>query len=398
MSSRFLHPVFAVVLLLCIGVSCNAAAATKHFTHHKTSHKSSSAPTLIIRGDLPTSRGLVDAIAQAYEDSGGGRIEVTPFSTISGIDAALNGSADIASSARPGFPGRAQEAGLTFTPVAWDALVLITNPANPVSNLTLKQVHDIYAGEITNWKQVGGLDQPIDLHTIAPPLDGAEFSMRRLLYGAGDAPMMMQRMFMNVGTLEEDIALDTKGLGLSTLSGVHDNKKLKIISIEGVTPTPATVADGSYPLFTAIYLASNPNSPHAAEIAKFMDFLNTDEAKKIARAHDLVPYSDAPTLTAQTPEQQIAAINAKMVSEGLVPATAVASAAPVAAPGATYSHDASVAPTSDRTVQSHLAMLQSRTSPQTAATAGPAAALSTGKPTGEVPAVAPAGASTAAVV
>ncbi|HJU25931.1 MAG TPA: substrate-binding domain-containing protein, partial [Rhodanobacteraceae bacterium] len=309
MLSRLLHPVFAVALSLCIGASFDAVAATKHSSHHsKSSHKKASGPALVIRGDLTTSRALVDDIAEVYEDAGRGRIEVQPFNTISGIDAALNGSADIAASARPGFPGRAQESGLTFTPVAWDALVIITSPDNPVSNITLKQLHDVYYGDITNWQQLGGRNEPIDLYSVASPLDGAEYSLRRLLYGNGDARVAAPRLYINVGTLEQGVALDPKAMGLSTLSGVHDNKQVKIIPVEGVTPTTDTVANGSYPLYTTIYLASSPASPHAVDIAKFMDFLNTDQAKKLMRTHDLLPYADAPTLSAQTTDQQVAAV------------------------------------------------------------------------------------------
>ncbi|WP_289445592.1 substrate-binding domain-containing protein, partial [Klebsiella pneumoniae] len=83
----------------------------------------------------------------------------------------LSGSVDVAASARPAYFKRPQESGLTFAPVAWDALVLITNTANPVNNLTLRQVHDIYYGKITNWSEVGGVDHKIDLEGVASPLD-----------------------------------------------------------------------------------------------------------------------------------------------------------------------------------------------------------------------------------
>lgn len=394
MLSRLLRPLSAILLLsCCIGVAFPAAATTKHTTHHskKSSHKASG-PALVVRGDIVTSRGMVDAIAKAYEASGGGRVDVQPFNTLSGIDAALNGSADIAASARPGFTGRVQEAGLNFTPVAWDALVMITSPDNPVGSITLKQLRDVYYGEITNWKDLGGKDEPIDLYTVASPLDGAEFSLRRLLYGSGDARVMMPRMYINVSTLEQGVALDPKSLGLSTLSGVHDNKQVKIIPIEGVTPTPATVADGSYPLYFTIYLASSPSSPHAAEITKFMDFLRTDKAKQLARSHDLLPYSDAPTLTAQTIDQQIAAINTKMVSEGL-PATVAQASTPTPGGTSASSHAAQAAPSGE---DEH-----KQVAAQTGAAIAPAAAVApvaSGKPGGDVLATAPAGASTAGVV
>jgi phosphate transport system substrate-binding protein len=350
MSPRNLS-VFLVAALLCFGAASQSAVAK---TTHRKSHRSeSSGPPLVIRGDLATSRGLVDAIADAYEDAGKGSVEVQPFNTVSGIDATLNGTADIAASARPGFPGRAQEAGLDFTPVAWDALVMITSPDNPVSNITLKQLHDIYWGKITNWSELGGRDEPIDLYTIASPLDGSEYSLRRLLFGRGNAPIVMPRSYINVDTLEQGIALDPKSLGLSSLSGVRDNRKVKIIPIEGVLPTPATIADGSYPLYTAIYLATNPNNPHAAQVAQFMDFLSSDEAKKLMREHDLLPYADAPL---QSPDQQLAAVTAKMVSEGLpasqethaeavatAQATQSAPVVPTAAPSSTVAAAAQVA-------------------------------------------------------
>jgi phosphate transport system substrate-binding protein len=344
MSLRPVSVLLAAALLYLGAASQSAIAKTSH--RKSSHHNASSGPPLVIRGDLATSRGLVDAIAEAYEDAGKGNVVVQPFNTVSGIDATLDGTADIAASARPGFPGRAQEAGLNFMPVAWDALVMITSPDNPVSNLTLKQLHDIYWGKITNWSELGGRDEPIDLYTIASPLDGTEYSLRRLLYGRGNAPIVMPRSYINVDTLEQGIALDPKSLGLSSLSGVRDNHKVKIIPVEGVSPSPATIADGSYPLYTAIYLATNPGSPHAADVARFMDFLSSDEAKKLMREHDLLPYSDASAL--QSPDQQLAAVTAKMVSEGLPVSEETHAEAVAAAPQPVQAAPAlaTVAPTS----------------------------------------------------
>src|SRR3954470_10952962 len=120
---------------------------------------------LVWRGDITTARGVVIDVAKAWEKSGKGKFELQPFNTASGIDAVVKGTADIAGSARPAV-GAAEQA-LTFTPVAWDALVMVTYPSNPVSNITLKQLHEIYMGHITNWKDLGGADQPINLYAVA---------------------------------------------------------------------------------------------------------------------------------------------------------------------------------------------------------------------------------------
>lgn len=380
MSLRPLHLILAATLLIfATDASLHTAAAkTTHSKHHHSKvskadaepappehvgHSCSGTPALTVRGDIVTSRGLVDAMADAYQAANHACVEVQPFNTLSGIDAALNGSVDIAASARAGAPDRMQEAGLTFTPVAWDALVMITSPDNPVSGITLKQLHDVYYGLITNWQQLGGKDEPIDLYTVASPLDGAEYSLRNLMFGSGTAPVMQPRMYINVNMLEQGVALDPRALGLSTLSGVHDNKDVKVIPIEGVMPTLETISNGSYPLYTPIYLAASPTSAHAAQIAQFMQFLSSDPARQVMRTHDLLPYADAPALTAQSTDQQIASIMTRMESEGLAPPHRMA----VSAPGATYSHDASVAPGSQATAQAQLQLAQSHATVPTAA-------------------------------
>ncbi|MGH8126212.1 MAG: LysM peptidoglycan-binding domain-containing protein [Rhodanobacteraceae bacterium] len=286
---------------------------------HKPRHHAASEPTLIVRGDQVSTEGLVDAVARAFAETGDGHLVVTPFNTIDGIDQALAGAVDIAASARPAYPKRTQEAGLTFTPVAWDALVLITNASNPVRNLTLKQVHEIYYGKIRNWSRVGGRDEPIDLDGVASPLDGVQFSFRRLMFGNGDNPVAVPRLFINVDSLQSEVSLDTKALALSTLVHARRQKGLKIIPIEGVRPSLTTLEDGSYPLPLTIYLAYRAGSPKLATIRKFLAFLDGSRAGNILRQHDLLPYAQATTLNAKTELDRIRAIGAQMIVEGLAP-------------------------------------------------------------------------------
>ncbi|HEX7370035.1 MAG TPA: substrate-binding domain-containing protein [Rhodanobacteraceae bacterium] len=299
------------------------AAPTKHTTrhhetrHHETRHHKQSGPALLVRGDQVSTEGLVDAVSEAFDDTGDGHLEVTPFNTVDGIDQALSGQVDIAAVARPAYPARAQEAGLTFAPVAWDALVLITNTANPVNNLTLKQVHEIYYGKITNWSQVGGPDQKIDLEGVASPLDGVQFSFRRLMFGNGDNAVAVPRLFINIDSLQSDVALDTKALALSTLVHARRQKGIKIIPIEGVMPSLATLENASYPLPLTIYLAYKADSPKLATIQKFLAFLGGSKAEDILRSHDLLPYAQATVLNAKSEKDRINTLGAKMVAEGL---------------------------------------------------------------------------------
>lgn len=283
-----------VALISACAVSGAMAAATTSKAKSKSAAKPAALPTLVWRGDYATARGVIDAVAAAYEKSGKGRIEMQPFNTASGLDAVEHGLADIAGSARSSY-GDA-ESSLLFTPVAFDALVMVEHPSNSVPNLTVKQLHDIYLGKITNWKDIGGKDAPINLYAVASPGDGVEYSLRRLIFGRGNQPVAAPRLYVNVAKLEEAVTLDPNALGVTTLSGVMGNAKVRMLSVDGVSPSVATVTDGSYLLYTPLFLVTNKESPKAAQISAFMDFLLTDQVKALARAHQLVPYIEAPQL------------------------------------------------------------------------------------------------------
>lgn len=340
--------------------------------HGKSAHSASTrstGSTLTWRGDVTVAHGVVTDVAQAWQKAGHGRIELQTFNTASGLDAVRTGTADLAGAAR-GASGSPQEAGLTFTPVAWDGLVMVTHPSNPVSSLTLSQLHDIYYGKITNWSQVGGNNEPIDLYAVASPADGVEFSLRKLLFGRGTQPVAAPRLYVNTSKLQEGITLDPKGLGATTLSNVVGNPKMKMIRINGVAPSAATVANGSYPLFTQLYLITNSSSPKAAQTQEFVDFVNSDAAKAVIRRHGLVPYQDGATLASMDDARR-----ARILAEvGARPVPATRATPPIAAPGATYASQVARAPTSERTLAARQALDERRAKEAEAKAAAAAAA------------------------
>ncbi|HSN00345.1 MAG TPA: substrate-binding domain-containing protein [Rudaea sp.] len=346
MTIRSIARRIGLLSVLCVGGVALAVAPAKHQTTKKSeAMKASSADSIVLRGDHSTTR-IYEALARAFEKAGDGRVTVQPFSTISGLDAVHAGTADVAASARAAMPDRAEEAGTNFHPVAWDALVPIVAPSNPVSNITLKQLHDVYLGRITNWKDLGGNDAPINLDGVAAPLDGVEYSTRLLLFHYGDQDVSVSRMYVNTEKLEEDIALNANGLGMSTLSGVMHNPKVKMLGVEGVQASTATIADGSYPLYSAIYLATRNDGPHSAEAEKFVAFADSDAGKAILRREGLVPYADAPDLTTTKQEARLALVEAR-----LKPPMLTMQGRPVSAPNATVDMLTRTAPTAPETQQ-----------------------------------------------
>jgi len=308
---------------------------------------------LVWRGDDATATAVMSEVSKAWAKAGHGQVELQPFNTASGIDAVSNGTADLAGSARPpdGSPANAR---LTFTPVAWNALVIITQASNPIRSLTLKQVHDIYYGKIHNWSEVGGRNAPIDVYAVASPGDGLEYSLRSLLFGRGNQPVAAPRLYVNTRKLEEGIALNPNGLGVAMLAGTHNNPKLKAIPINGRPATTANIANGSYPLFIPLYLVTNPNSPKAAQARAFVDFLQTEPAKAALRRHGVLPYQDGMQLAAMDAERR-STILAEVGARATTPHRT-----PISAPGATYAAGAAIAPTSERTMRARAALEERR--------------------------------------
>jgi phosphate transport system substrate-binding protein len=256
-------------------------------------------PTIVWRGDRASRARVRAELAKNYETSKQGRIELQPFNTISGLDAVADGSADIAGSARGPGPDRVEEKQLTFYPVIWDALVPITSLKNPASNVTLKQLYDIYLGHLTNWKELGGEDAPINLYAVASPTDGIEYSLAQpAAITTASQRVSVPRLYVNIEKLEEGVAIDPHALGVSLLASVNGNKGLKALSVEGLSASPATITDGSYPLVYIVVSRCARDGKNFANVQKFMQYTSSDPVKELMRQHALVPYNDAPNLVA----------------------------------------------------------------------------------------------------
>jgi len=303
--------------------------------------------SLIWRGDIASARGLMSELAKLYEREKKVRIQLTPFSTVSGIDAVTQGSADFAGSLRPNHPKRNEESGLTFVPVAWDGLVMITSPANPVSNISIKDIWRVYYGRADNWKLLGGNDKAINMYAVAGPLDGVEYALRWLIFRNGDQRVAVPRVYLNTSKLEEAVTLDPSGLGVSTLSNTAGNPKLKLLNVEGVVPSTASVRDGSYALYTPVYVVLREDGSNAAAVKDFIAWLETPNAKALLLKRQLLPYADGLALK-DADAARLALIETK-VNE-----------TPLAAPAATAAALTRVAPTSALTQEAKAEAVESR--------------------------------------
>jgi phosphate transport system substrate-binding protein len=167
-----------------------------------------------------------------------------------------------------------------------------------------------------------------------------------LLYHHGDQAVSVPRLYVNTEKLEEGIAIDPSGLGVSLLSMAQANRGIKMLTVEGYAASDTSVADGTYPLYSPLFLASREDSKNHEAVAKFVAYATSDAAKPILRKHELVPYADAPALVSKA-DERVAYVDAKIHPEVAV----MANGTPVSAPGATADFLQRTEPTSERAVE-----------------------------------------------
>lgn len=229
------------------------------------------------------------ALAEAYEKRTGVHIDIQGGGATRGIRETAAGNADIGGSCRRHMRGVDEERGVTMIPVAWDALVVIVNKENPVNSITIEDLRKVYLGEINNWKDLGGRDQPIKLFARKGKISGVGRTTRKLLFGNYDQEFAATEVFPSSGPLEKQIEIDTAAIGITGVSSAR-KRKVKIIDLNGKSPSYDNVATGNYLLYRPLYLAFNRNGPNADIVKGFLQYADSAEGREVIRSNGTVPY------------------------------------------------------------------------------------------------------------
>jgi len=175
---------------------------------------------------------------------------------------------------------REQELELKLTPIGREAFVFFANRSNPVSNLSVGNVRDIYSGRITNWREVGGVNSRIRaFQRIAYSASNSHIKMLEIM---GNIPMMEPReKTFFIDTISspngmERVVSDYRNyknaLGYSFRYYIKDfEKEVKHLSVNGTAPTPANIASGAYPFSYDIYAVTAVREPETEEDAARME-------------------------------------------------------------------------------------------------------------------------------
>ena len=184
-----------------------------------------------------------------------------------------------------------------------DALVFIVNEDNPVQALTQQQLRDIYAGKITNWKDVGGKDQEIVAFQRGED-SGSQTLFKKLLIQGGELmPPPSELAPAAMGELVDSIAdynNSANAIGFSVyyyIDQMYSKPGLRLLAVDGVTPSNDTLADGSYPLCNDFYAVIHPDAAADSPERRLYDWLDTDAGQDCIKKSGYVAVGPQTTVT-----------------------------------------------------------------------------------------------------
>lgn len=215
----------------------------------------------------------------------GATIQVTGGGSGVGIAALINGSTDIANASRPMKASEIDKLKQRYNtlgvevPCAKDGLSVYLNKGNSVSELTVRQIGDIFAGKIKNWKEVGGVDAPIRLYGRESSSGTFGFFQDNVV--KGDYASTCQTL-PGTAAIVNAVKKDKYAIGYGGAAyaeGVKDCKVKKDAKTAGVFPTAETIKNKTYPItrYLFMYLKSKPTG----ETKAFIDWILSPEGQKV---------------------------------------------------------------------------------------------------------------------
>ncbi|MGC8838849.1 MAG: substrate-binding domain-containing protein, partial [Anaerolineae bacterium] len=204
---------------------------------------------------------LVAALAQAWEASGQGTpLDVWETNTALALARLGAGQADLAATCwKPGEgtpTPAAVQAGWHWVPIAYDAIVLVVHPENPLDGLSLAQVRELFAGRVARWSDLGGSPEEV-LPVSREEGSGTRWDFETLvMQGKRVTPAAV--VMPSGRAVVEFVGEHPGAVGYVGLARARE--KVKVLALDGVRPSVATVREGTYPLPRLCYLVL-PASP-----------------------------------------------------------------------------------------------------------------------------------------
>jgi phosphate transport system substrate-binding protein len=236
--------------------------------------------SVIIAGSTsiqPFAERLVEVYTQKHKNA---KFNVQGGGSSAGIKTVQTGVCNIGMSSRELKP---EEKGLIETVIAYDGIVIIVNQKNPLTDLSLNTVADIFAGKIKYWNEIGGTKHRINV-IIREDGSGTRQSFEEKVLP--DKAVTVDALVQDSnGAVREIVANDPNALGYISY-GLVDNR-VKALDLDSVVPTVESIKQRKYPIVRPFLFLTN--CPHQGLVKNFIDFVLSADGQKLLQEEGLIP-------------------------------------------------------------------------------------------------------------
>ena len=268
---------FAAAVFTLLGASLAVAAPLDAFNNQKGS--------LDIAGGtahIPVMKLAAQAIMERYPDI---RITVAGGGSGVGVQKVGEGLVQIGNTGRALKDTEIAKYGLVTFPFAIDGVAVAVNPANGVTGLTKAQVKDVFAGKVTNWKDLGGADAPISLYVREDGSGTRETFEERALDKGTSVPSA--NVVNSNGAMKTAIAQDKNAIGYVGIG--HLDESVKGVAVDGMVPSQEGAADGSYTVTRLLYMNTKGEPEGLTKL--FVDYIYSEDGKGFISQSGYIPYT-----------------------------------------------------------------------------------------------------------
>ena len=228
---------------------------------------------------------VIGTLGEQFLADTGVTVTYNPTGSSAGIEAVTNGTCDIGLSSRA-LKDEEKAAGLTETTVALDGIAVIVNAENPVTDLSIEQIADIYTGAINDWSEVNGTAGTI-ARIIRESGSGTRDGFESIT-GTEDACLSDQEL-SSTGAVIEAVRSNPGAIGYASLSAVEGQEGITVLTVGGVAPSEETVLDGTYAIQRPFVFVTRADEALSEAAQAFFDFATSTDANDLIAAAGAVP-------------------------------------------------------------------------------------------------------------
>lgn len=264
----------------CSNTSSSSSAAPSSSTAPASSEAALSG-TVTLSGSTSMEEVVKALVEDFMNKNSGVTIDAQFNGSGQGIKDATEGKADIGNSSRELKP---EETGLVANVIAIDGIAVIVNPANPVSDLTFRQLADIYTGVIKNWSEVGGEDKPIVV-VGRDAASGTRSAFEELLKITDQCAYAQEKD--STGAVKTAVETTPEAIGYVSLEAADADDKTAKVALDGVEATEENIVAGSYKLSRPFIMATKEGELRP-EVQAFLDYVLSDEGQAVVKSQKLI--------------------------------------------------------------------------------------------------------------